>query len=248
MNPYRVSVVNYLNSAPFVEGLTGSADLPVSLSLDNPSESARKLIHGEADISLAPVAILKSLPEAHIISDYCIGTTGEVATVKIFSDLPIEETDRILLDYQSRTSFQLVKILCRQYWKITPDLIPAYSGFQKDIVGTTAGLVIGDRAIRLLGHYKYEYDLGEAWVRMTGLPFVFAAWISAVEVDPEWQRSFNMALKNGLDSMDKVIQKYSHMENQWFSVDRYFLENISYNLDEQKRKAMQLFLSLTDNG
>ena len=176
MGKYKVSIVNYLNSAPFVYGLTMDHSLSVDVVLDHPSESAAKLIRGEVDIALAPVAVLPKLSDSHILTDYCIGTEGEVKTVKIFSEVPINEISKLYLDYQSRTSVQLARILCEHYWKIRPVLIPASPGFQKEINGQTAGLVIGDRAIRdawianPCGRNR-STRLGPKWQRRTRLRF-----------------------------------------------------------------------------
>ncbi len=246
MKKYSVSIVNYLNAALFVEGLNRTVGFPIDLHLDNPANSAEKLLKGEVDIALAPVAILPQLTNPHIISDYCIGTHNVVKTVKVFSDVPIEEIECIYLDYQSRTSVQLTKILCKHYWKINPKLLPAYPGFQKDIVGSNAGLIIGDRAIRVLGKYQYEYDLGEEWYKWQNLPFVFAVWIANKEIDEEWKIEFNKCLKRGLTHKYEIINKYKHLDTQHFSVASYVNENISYNFDSAKQKALDIYLSMIE--
>ncbi|MEZ5007484.1 MAG: menaquinone biosynthesis protein [Chitinophagales bacterium] len=243
MKTYSVSIVNYLNSALFVEGLKTFDANALILELDTPTNSAQKLLDGAVDIALAPVAILPKLPEHYIVSDYCIGTVGKVQTVKVFSDVPIQEVKRIYLDYQSRTSVQLATLLCKHYWKIEPELLPAYPGFQKDIVNDNAGLIIGDRAIRALGKYKFEYDLGEEWLKWQQLPFVFAVWIANKKIDKDWLQVFNQHLKMGLAQKPKIIEKYKHLNTQEFSVDQYVHQYISYDFDEEKQKALKLFLS-----
>ena len=62
------------------------------------------------------------MKEHYIISDYCISCDGEVASVGLFSDVPLNKIEKILLDYQSRTSVELLKILVEEYWKIDPVL------------------------------------------------------------------------------------------------------------------------------
>lgn len=76
----------------------------VELVLDYPANLVRLLQSNQIDIGLIPVGALPSLGDYHIISDYCIGTEGEVASVAVFSEVPMEEIDTVLLDYQSRTS------------------------------------------------------------------------------------------------------------------------------------------------
>ena len=74
------------------------------------------------------------------------------------------------MDYQSRTSVALLKILLAEHWKIKPSFTAAVKGFEEQIKGTTAGLVIGDRAFAQRQRSKYIYDLADAWKQMTGLP------------------------------------------------------------------------------
>ncbi|HTF05926.1 MAG TPA: menaquinone biosynthesis protein, partial [Bacteroidia bacterium] len=183
--------MSYLNSKPFIYGLEKLPPKDCELSLDIPSECARKLLSGEVEIGLVPVAVLKSMPQYHIISDYCIGAVGKVDSVKLYSEVPLEKIDEVLLDYQSRTSVALVKILAKELWKINPRWSPAQEGFETEISGTKAAVIIGDRTFSLpgpkdssRGKYSYEYDLSEAWFTLTGLPFVFAVWASRTKPDP----------------------------------------------------------------
>ena len=60
--------------------------------------------------------IVRFEPEnAQIISDYCIGADGEVDTVCVYSNVPILEIESIALDYQSRTSTELLRLLLNEY-------------------------------------------------------------------------------------------------------------------------------------
>src|SRR6185436_13549106 len=142
----KISCVRYLNSQPFVYGLKNNSIInDIELSLDTPSDCAEKLLNGTVDIGLIPVAVIPALKESHIISDYCIGADGKVETVLLLSDVPLNEIKNVLLDYQSRTSVLLVRILADKFWKISPQWIDGENDFEKRISGTTAGLVIGDR-------------------------------------------------------------------------------------------------------
>jgi chorismate dehydratase len=179
MDKIRLTAVSYLNTKPLLYGLLNSTLAPqLDLELNIPSVCAEKLARGEADLALVPVAVLPELDNPHVISDYCIGTVGAVKTVCIYSDVPIQQVETVYLDHHSRTSVQLTKVLLRDYWSLSPALLPAKEGYIKKIGGRTAGLVIGDRTIGLEQQFKYVYDLGAIWMKHTGLPFVFAAWIS----------------------------------------------------------------------
>ncbi len=237
----KATAVSYLNTKPLLYGLIKSGlQREVSLQLDIPSVCADKLIKGEVDLGLVPVAVIPQIPKAQIISDFCIGTVGTVKTVCVFSQCPIEEMTHLYLDYHSRTSVELVQILLREHWHLTPTLIHAKEGFEKKIKGTVGGLIIGDRAIGMEEKYKFVYDLGEAWLAHTGLPFVFAAWVSNRPLEKSFIERFNAAMQQGIDDIPNLLFILP-TPVKGFDLQKYFTENISYELDQPKRKALELF-------
>jgi len=121
MRKIKVGAVSYLNTKPLIYGFQqGMMNNEIELIEDYPSSIAGMLLDNVIDVGLVPVAIIPRLKEHHIIGDYCIGTSGEVASVCLFSDVPIEQAEEVLLDYQSRTSVRLAKILLKEYWKVNP--------------------------------------------------------------------------------------------------------------------------------
>ncbi len=242
MERIKVSAVSYLNTKPFLYGIEHhSVNEQIDLSLDIPSQVAEKLISGKVQIGLVPIAVIPELPVYHIIGDYCIGCNGAVASVCIYSQTPIEKVTQVLLDYQSRTSVELAKILLREYWKVNPQFVAATAGFEQKIEGTTAAVVIGDRTFDLKNKYKYCYDMGEAWQKHTGLPFVFAAWVSNCELPAEFIKSFNEALGYGINHVNEVAEKYQP-EYPNTDVKKYLTENIRYPLGTKQQEALELFL------
>lgn len=239
----RVVAVSYLNTKPLLYGLLRS-DLTEELEMDLaiPSECARRLLAGAADLALVPVAIIPELPEAHIVSDYCIGTDGAVATVCIYGDVPLEEMTSIYLDHHSRTSAMLTRLLLAEYWQHDVKLLTAEEGYIDRIGGTVGGLVIGDRTIGLNRRFKYSYDLGEVWKKHTGLPFVFAAWVATREPTKAFTRKFNTALAEGLAHLPE-LQLLLSAPDPGFSLAEYFTRHIDYNFDAAKRQALHRFLS-----
>ena len=211
----------------------------IVLTTDYPSRIAQKLLDDEIDIGLVPVAIIPRMKEAHITTDFCIGSNGQVASVCLFSDVPLENVENILLDYQSRTSVQLAKILLKEYWNLQPVLTDAKEDFREHIEGTTAGLVIGDRALEQRKKSAYIYDLGEAWKNMTGKPFMFAAWISNKKLSDHFMQAFNDANQYGLSRLNEVVEKQSY---SLYDLHKYYTENISYQLDKSKKEGLDLFL------
>jgi len=237
----KVGIVNYLNTKPLVYGIQHSAVTDrLILVEDYPANVARMLVEGSIDVGLVPVAVIPHLKEHHIISDYCIGCTGPVASVAIFSEVPIHEIQTVLLDYQSRSSVALAKVLMREYWQIHPQLSDTKSDYRSLIKGTTAGVVIGDRALQQRKTSKYIYDLGEAWIEYTGLHFVFAAWVSNKPLPEDFINEFNAANKLGLQHIDEVVAENPF---PYFDLHQYYTKHISYELTPEKRKGLEKFLS-----
>lgn len=206
---------------------------------DYPSKIAQMLIDDEVDVGLIPVAATLKLKQWNVVGNYCIGSNGSVASVCIFSEVPMEQIEKVYLDYQSRTSVNLARVLLKEYWEKEVEFVDAAGEDYRDqIKGTTAGVVIGDRALEQRKKSKYIYDLGAAWKQHTGLPFVFAAWIANKQLPEEFVTAFDEANALGLQHLDEVIAENPF---PFFDLKRYFTQCISYELNDKKRKGMKLF-------
>ncbi len=233
--------MSYLNTKPLIYGFEkGIMKEEVELLMDYPANIASMLLNDEIDIGLVPVAILPALKEYYLISDYCIACDGEVASVCLFSEVPFNEIKTILLDYQSKTSVALLKILLKEHWNIEPKLVDAQKGYELSISGTTAGLVIGDRALEQRNKSKYCYDLGQAWKELTGLPFVFAVWVSNKPVDKQFIEKFNMTNDLGITHIEEVIKLSNFLS---FDLKLYYTKNIKYIIDNKKQNGLNEFLN-----
>ena len=156
----------------------------IELILDYPANLVKALKSDQIDIGLIPVAALLDLESYQIVSDYCIGTEGEVASVAVFSEVPMDQIETVILDYQSRTSVILCKILFEHLWKKKIKFVLASDEtYISQIKGNVAGLVIGDRALKIRNKFNHIYDLGLGWKAMTGKPFVFAVWVAKKEIN-----------------------------------------------------------------
>ena len=236
----RIGAVSYLNTIPLLFGLKRSGLMDkVDLVEEYPSRIAQMLLKDEIDLGLVPVAVLPMLKEVHILTDFCIGTEGEVASVAIFSEVPIHEIKKVILDYQSKTSVILAKILLKEYWKVDVDFEDAQEDFRTNIKGTTAGMVIGDRALDQRAISAYTFDLGTAWKAFTGLPFVFAVWASNKEMGTEFEDAFNRANGYGVAHIEEVLEKNA---NALYDLKKYYTQNISYHFNSEKKKGMAVFL------
>lgn len=241
-NKIKVGAVSYLNTIPLLYGIQHSPVMnEIELSVDYPSILAKRLQEGDIDMALLPVAAISSIPGARIVSDYGIGADGEVASVAIFSHVPMEEIQKVYLDYQSRTSVMLARVLLRDYWKKDVVFEQAPENYIDLIEGSTAGVIIGDRALQLLAGYKYIYDLSSAWKDHTGLPFVFAAWVANKELPLEFMDQFNQANAAGLNYIDAVVAATPY---PYYDLKKYYSENIHYLLDDEKKKGLHKFREL----
>jgi chorismate dehydratase len=239
----RIGAVSYLNTKPLLYGLeNGPIKDDIELILDYPANLVKALKSDQIDIGLIPVAALLGFDSYQIVSDYCIGTEGEVASVAVFSEVPMDEIETVILDYQSRTSVMLCKILFENHWKKDIRFVNATDeSYIQQIKGSVAGLVIGDRALKIRNKFNYIYDLGLGWKEMTELPFVFAAWVAKKNLDPDFLTAFNDSNKAGIEAIEHVCGLWNFPE---YSLATYFNINISYHLDESKRQGMHQFLDL----
>ena len=133
----------------------------MKISTAIPSHCAIQLMNKEVDLALVLVAIIPQLVYSKIISQFCISSDGAVQTVCLFSDCLLEEIETIYLDYHSKTSNALAKILCQKFWDISPKFIDGEQSFEEKIGVRTAGVIIGDRANAYRDSFEYIYDLSE---------------------------------------------------------------------------------------
>ncbi|HEX7905100.1 MAG TPA: menaquinone biosynthesis protein [Chitinophagaceae bacterium] len=241
MNKIRVGIVNYLNTKPLIYGLERP---PIKDHIEligaYPAKLAQMLADDEIDVGLIPVAAIPQLSSFHIVGNYCIGAEGEIASVCLFSEVPMKEITKVYLDYQSRSSVALLKWLMKEYWGINPEIVQATNeSYREEIKGTTAGLVIGDRALEQRKISTFIYDLGSEWRAITGLPFVFAAWVSKKQLPEDFIELFNKANAAGLEHIDEIVAATPF---ELYDLKKYYNLHLSYKLDEAKRKGMRLFL------
>jgi chorismate dehydratase len=239
----KVGVVNYLNTKPLLYGLQLS---PIREKIElvpaHPARLAELLVNNEIDLGLIPVAAIPELSTYHIVGDYCIGAEGEIASVCLFSEVPMDEIQKVYLDYQSRSSVALLKWLMKEYWGINPEILQAEDeSYRQKIKGTTAGLVIGDRALEQRKISTFIYDLGSEWRAITGLPFVFAAWVSTRELPADFIQLFNKANGLGLQHIDQIVAETPF---DIYDLKKYYTLHLSYHLDERKRQGMERFLQI----
>ncbi|SEA15678.1 chorismate dehydratase [Arachidicoccus rhizosphaerae] len=246
LDKIKVAAVSYLNTKPLLYGVKRSPALLSQMELieDFPSKIGKMLVDNEVDLGLIPVAYIPQLKDWKIVSNYCIGSVGPVETVCLFSEVPVEQIETVILDYQSFSSINLCKVIFAHFWKKKVTYQKATPGYIDQIKGTTAGVIIGDRVFEQkygLHPQKYIYDLAEVWTSFTGLPFMMAAWIANKPLPAAFIHDFDLANKVGLDNLAAVSKENPY---GYFDLETYYREKISYQVTEDKMKALDLFLNL----
>lgn len=235
MDKIKISAVAYTNTKAFIYGIENSAVAEkIDLSLDIPADCAAKVIDGSVDMGLMPVAGIPFVSNAHIISDYCIGSVGAVNSVFIFSNVPAAEIKTLKLDPQSRTSNNLAQVLLKFYFK-TEFTVTTDQDAETDAI-----VLIGDRTFGKKDDYNFAYDMGEEWMNFTGLPFVYAAWVANREIPEAFVTEFNAALKMGLANRAAVLQTLP--QHPQFDLEDYLMNKLDFELTDKKREALALFL------
>lgn len=235
MNKVKISAVSYTNSKPFIYGIEHSDVInKIDLSLDIPSDCAARLIDGQVDVGLIPVAAIPHVPNANIIASYCIGSVGAVNSVFIFSNVPVEDIRTVKLDKQSRTSNNLAKVLLKFHWKKEVSFITDLDA-QADAL-----VLIGDRTFGKTSEYAYSYDMGQEWMNFTGLPFVYAAWVANKQLPEDFKQEFDKALQLGIDSRAAVIAELPVFDN--FDLEDYLMHKLDFELTAEKQEALTRFL------
>lgn len=243
MTRVKIAAVSYLNTIPFVYGIRHATHtLHADLLLDTPAGCALNVRDGLAGIGLVPLAAVRTIPQVRPVTDFCIGANGLVRTVILFSNVPLHHIETIYLDPHSRTSVMLARMLARDYWKINPQWRTLADYNRIDYASTrTAYLLIGDKVFGYEGKFKYGFDLAQQWQLFTGLPFVFAVWVSRTGTPQAVIDGLNGALSHGVEHIAEAIREIGS-EQPFPTAYSYLTENISFVLDSRKREAMRLFL------
>lgn len=237
----NVAIVSYINTLPFIYGFQNHIlGKNFNLIMATPRECAELFISGNVDISLLPVGVLPTLTDYKIISNYCIGCDGKVRTVCLFYSKSIDEVTEILLDSDSRTSVLLIQILMKRFYKKKIKFIPVqFDNTTFYIDNHQAILAIGDKTFELEKKYQ-KIDLGEVWKEWTSLPFTFAAFVTNNSLEFNIELELNQCLEFGIQNIQSLnYDNYKNIEN----LETYLTTNISYDLNEQKIEALNLFLS-----
>lgn len=239
----NIAAVSYLNTIPFVFGINrASSPMHGKLLLDVPAKCSENFITGKASIALIPAADLRLLTSYKLITDYCIGATSAVRTVVLVSNVALDKIETIYLDSHSHTSVQLVKILAKEKWNITPSYeeLTNYNSIDYNSK-SKAYLLIGDKVFNHENRFSHTFDLAQEWIDHTSLPFVFAVWVAHKDVVESEICTLNQELKYGIEHIEQAVKESIYNSDYERSID-YLTKNISFELTESKRIGLRTFL------
>jgi chorismate dehydratase len=251
MRRLRISAISYLNTAPLMWDFEhGEAGRDFDISYTLPSDCARALQAGAADIGIIPAAAYAEVSGLTVLPGVAIASRRPVRSILLVSQLPLEKIRTVALDTSSMTSVALTKVLFekwlgggRTFTSMAPDI-------EKMLASHDAGLVIGDPALQIDQSRYRTLDLAEEWIRYTGKPFVFAFW--AVRQDAlrgavpaqDLASVFQQSRDHGLEprSLDRISREWApRLSLTESGVRSYLTENIYYYLDAGCLEGLQLF-------
>jgi chorismate dehydratase len=234
--------VSFLNAKPLIYGL--DSDPGVKLALDVPSRLLDGLLDERYDVALLPVIDFQRMPGLRLVPSGGIGCDGPTLTVRIFSPAPLRQIRTLACDTDSHTSVALARIVLARLYDVRPTFVDLAAGA---MTGETALLLIGDKVVcEEPKDLPHQLDLGDAWKQLTGLPFVFAAWIARDGVDlrglPE---RLELAKRDGLAHLDEIIQRYA-LPRGWPAdvAHRYLAEHLKFDVGAEQIQAIRRFHQL----
>ena len=237
----RVGRMPYLNSAVFYRYLPAG---PWELTDMPPRAMARAVERGELHAGPLPVVEVFRLGDTvRPLGDIGVAATGPATSVLLFSRRPVERLagGRVGLSSESATSVQLIRILFRDWWWVEP------AEYVETDEPNDALVLIGDKALRArhrLPGYPYEYDLGEEWFKLTGLPFVFATWVARADsprgLIDQFQAALEMALERGLSRVDEIAAETALFGRNAAHAASY-VRHFTYRLGEEEVRGMGEF-------
>jgi chorismate dehydratase len=243
--PVRLGAVGYLNARPLTWALDRAPER-WQIRYDTPSRCSRRLISREVDLALVPSFDYLASDDYRLVPAVGIGSHGPVASVALFSRVPLDGIRRIALDASSRTSVALVKVLCRHHFHIDPAFVSNGPDIGEMTRAADAALLIGDPALETdheaLGLIKI--DLGTEWTAMTGLPFVYAAWTGRTGAASRSDvQLLQTAQEEGRRSLVSIATEFA--DGDAIRADlalTYLRDNVKYGMGADDARGLQLFL------
>jgi chorismate dehydratase len=242
----RLGAVSYLNTKPLVFGLEENADFAVRF--DVPSQCAELLEAGDTDLGLIPSFEYAQHASYRIIPHLAIASRGAVESVAMFTTRPVSEIRTIALDTSSRTSANLLRLLCAAWFKIEPEFTVVAPHLRAMLHEHDAALLIGDPALFAdpIASGVQKVDLGQTWQEMTGLPFVWAFWAGRPDAaDAAVSRALRAVRDRGLANVEEIARREAPGDAERRDhIVRYLTETIVYDLDGRFERGLRRYYEL----
>jgi chorismate dehydratase len=253
---WNVGSVSFLNAKPLIDGL--DVDPAVRLHLEVPSRLLGGVADRRFDVALLPVIDYQRLPGLRLIPAGGIGCDGPTLTVRIFSKTPLDRIDTLLCDTDSHTSVALARVILAERFGRRPTFVDLSAGDGSDgsdgsdggAPGARVGdpslprLLIGDKVITAEpADFPYQIDLGQAWKELTGLPFVFAAWMGRADADfGDLPDRLAAARVRGLAAVDRIVAEHAPRHGWPLPIARRYLgEYLKFEIGPPQLEAVRLF-------
>lgn len=249
--PITLGVVPYLNALPLYDSLRSSRDIKIVAAV--PSVLAPMLRRGECDLALIPVVEhFRGVGET-IVSNSCIGCTGNVRSVLLFSRVPFEDIQTVALDASSRSSVALLQVVLHDLFGLMPEYRSVPPDVQMMLREHDAALLIGDNALLAADapNNIRVLDLGVAWQQLTGLSFVFAAWVSrrGLYKSAELAALLDNARQEGVRRSEEIARQAAQISPVPQAViESYFRDAIEYSMTDSHRMGLQEFRARCDEN
>ena len=243
----RIGCVPYLNAKPLVDWFHApECDSGAEIIYEVPSLLARRLREGALDVGLVSSFELFQNPELELLPGISISADGPVKSVRLFSKVPFDRIQSVALDTSSLTSTALIRILLSELYDAHPVYESHPPELNRMLSDHDAALIIGD--LRLFeSPAAYTLDLGEAWKRLTGLPFCYAAWLARPGFSEGALPDLRRAKEWGCARLGDLSERWSRNLNLPLErVQDYFLNVMQYDLDDRKREALKRFRHLSE--
>jgi len=246
MSALRLGAVSYLNTKPLVHGLDAQSDR-FAIRFDVPSLCASLLHAGLVDLGLIP-AVEYLRGDYAIVPDVAIASDGAIASVAVFSRVPIADVKTLALDTSSKTSVALTRVMCARRWQIAPTFVPSNPDLAAMLSRADAALVIGDPALEIdpVASAVTKIDLGLEWQALTGLPFVYAMWTGRPGVaSPEHCQALQAARDRGVKDLAAIarVEGAGDPAREARAL-AYLSDNLKYHLGEREAAGLRRFHEL----
>jgi len=241
-----IGSVPYLNEKPLTRWFNhtdAGRQSGIEVVYAVPSQLATMLAAGEISAALVSSFEYFRTPGYKIVPKVSISGQDEILAVRAFSKLPWRLVQSVALDTSSLTSVALLKILLEDVYNTYPDFINNPPNLETMLSLADAALLIGDLGMLAQSDGLFTLDLGDAWRRLTGHPFVYAVWLGKEEsLTPELVGALQTAKTWGLTQIETIALEQADLLNCPVALCRRYLNEImDYDLGEDELAGLEEF-------